>query len=66
MKIKFNWNKFASNREDTIGPSIVSVSKKEIVLSKIPKSFENLLTSLPEGIVSKNAIYVRTKLYIIY
>lgn len=37
----------------TIGPSKVSIKTNERVLSKIPKSFENLLMSLPEGVVSK-------------
>ena len=37
----------------TIGPSTVSVKVKAKLLSKTPKSFENLLMSLPLGVVSK-------------
>jgi hypothetical protein len=36
-----------------IGPYMVSVSTKDKVLSKIPKSLENLFISLPEGVMSK-------------
>jgi hypothetical protein len=36
-----------------IGPYIVSVITNAKVLSKIPKSLENLFINLPEGVMSK-------------
>ena len=50
---KFIWKTFASITMQIIGPSIMSVKTKAIVLSKIPKSFEKVLTNLPVGVVSK-------------
>ena len=35
------------------GPSRASISPNIILLSMIPRSFENLLTKIPEGVVSK-------------
>ncbi len=49
----------------TIGPSIVSIITKTSVLSKIPKSLENLLMSLPEGVMSKKLEGHLTKLWTI-
>jgi len=37
-----------------MGPSRASISPKIIVLSIMPRSVENLLTRMPEGVVSKN------------
>jgi hypothetical protein len=53
MKNKLIWKILANMIKLTIGPSIMSTNTKESVLSKIPKSFENLLISLPVGVVSK-------------
>jgi hypothetical protein len=47
------WKIFASMIMPVIGPSITSRRIKAKVLSKIPKSFEKLLRSLPLGVTSK-------------
>ena len=46
-------NTFTSNTVQTIGPSIKSTKENPNVLSRIPKSFENLLVSYPVGVISK-------------
>lgn len=53
IKYKLIENTFASKTMLTIGPSTASVNTKDNILSKIPKSFENLLFSLPVGVISK-------------
>ncbi len=47
------WKIFINIMILTIGPYTVSMITKAKVLSKIPKSFENLFISLPEGVTSK-------------
>jgi len=51
---------------DMIGPSIISVNEKGRVLSSNPKSLENVLSSLPEGVTSKNFVGDLTNPYIIF
>ena len=46
-------NMFASNIIVMIGPSIVSIRLNIKVLSRIPKSFENLFVNWPVGVKSK-------------
>lgn len=53
IKNKFIWKMFAIIINVTIGPSIMSINTKASVLSSIPRSFENLLTSRPVGVTSK-------------
>lgn len=48
------------------GPSSASINPKIIILSRIPKSFENLFTSIPEGVVSKNEPGHLTIVYIMF
>lgn len=38
---------------EMIGPSIISVKEKARVMSKSPKSLENVLISRPGGVISK-------------
>ena len=53
MKNKSIENTLTSNMVQTIGPSIKSTKENPNVLSKIPRSFENLLVSCPVGVISK-------------
>ena len=48
-----------------IGPYITSIKLKIRVFSMIPKSFENLLVSTPEGVSSKKLAGERTTVSII-
>ncbi len=46
-------NTFTSILNEMIGPSIISVKEKAKVMSRMPRSLEKVLISLPEGLVSK-------------
>ena len=52
-KYKLMANTLAIKIRLMIGPSIESVRTKANILSKIPKSLENLLFSRPVGVMSK-------------
>jgi len=45
---------------DEAGPSNISDIEDERELSKMPRSLENLLMIIPEGVVSKNEAGLRT------
>ena len=49
-----------------IGPSTPSVRAKNRLLSIVPRSFESLLTNIPEGVSSKKLEGLRTIEWIIF
>ena len=60
------WHTFTIATMMRTGPSSASIMPKKSTLSIIPISFENLLTRVPEGVVSKNLPGQRTIDWIIF
>jgi len=60
------WQTLIKARIPSIGPSSASIIPKERLLSRTPRSFENLLFSCPEGVLSKKEQGLRTSPLIIY
>jgi len=60
MKYGSIWQIFANAIKVKAGPYKKSLIGKESELSRILKSFENLLISIPEGVVSKKSHGLRT------
>ena len=53
MKYRLIWHRLTKAMVIIIGPSTASNRPKIILLSMTPKSVENLLTKMPEGLLSK-------------
>jgi hypothetical protein len=54
------WHILTKATTDKAGPSNIYTIAVERVLSKIPRSFENLLIRVPEGVLSKKWPGLRT------
>jgi hypothetical protein len=60
------WQIFTKATMDKAGPSNISIIEYERELSKMPRSLENLLMSIPEGVLSKKEPGLRTMPLIIF
>ena len=60
MKYGYIWQMLIMAIMIEVGPSRVSIKESESALSKMPKSFENLLMRTPEGVISKKWPGLRT------
>jgi len=60
MKYRSIWQIFPKETKVKAGPYNTSHIEKASVLSRMLKSFENLLISIPEGVESKKSHGLRT------